>query len=104
MSIFSFKLNSTFPLSKAEEIRLTPQQELSVYLNRNLAKHKLNKTALLNEKNHIEIFLEKGEKEKHQLVHQMDNIRNKISELKGKMNEIQRKFDECKEKIEFYSK
>lgn len=104
LNIFSFQLNSTFPLSKAEGIRLTTEQELSLYLNRNLAKHKLKRTQILNEKKHIELLLEKDEKEKHQIIQKMENIRDKISGWKGKLIEIMNKIDACEKKIELYSK
>lgn len=88
---------------KAEEIHLSPQQELSIYLNRNLAKQKLKRTTILNEKKQLDNLLKEGEKEKHQIIQKMDNIRDKISVLKGKLIEIVKKIDECKEKIELYS-
>lgn len=90
--------------SDKEKKHLTTQQELFIYLKRDLGKLRLQKTTILGKKKPIEKLLEEGEKEIVEINHQIDHLSSKVTQLKKELIDKTQKADEIKEKIALHTK
>lgn len=78
--------------------------ELSIYINKDLAKVRLARTKLLNRKKEIESQLEICVKERAEVDKKKDNIQSLLNDCNGRAAVVNEKIKENCERIENLSK
>lgn len=97
------EMNSTFPLSNVENKRLIQRQELSIHLNKDLAKWKFKKTTILNKKKEAENEFMQLKTENKKIGEKIVDLQEQIKVLERDIASVTYKIDETKEKIKYYS-
>lgn len=85
------------------EKRKSQQQELSTYLNRDLAKLKLRKTTLLHKKKLHEEQSKVWLNEKNEIEKKINELNEHINIFHTKIAAITDKITDCQGKIQYYS-
>lgn len=85
------------------EKQKSKHQQLSIYMNRELAKLKLKKTTLFRQKNHNNEQLRVWLNEKNEIEKKINETHEKINNFNEKVAALTTKITECQQKIHYYS-